>query len=461
MAKALRRTLIIAAAAALPVGAIIGINMTNANAASGFPAHYAAPYLELSSGTAGDMAADMKASTNKYYTLAFIIPKSGCTPEWEAGPSGLNAFVSQVKTLQNAGGQVIISNGGAAPDGTAEMATKCTDVASLESVYLSEATTYGTNRLDFDVEGGTLSNSGANSRRAQALAKLQKDHPNIEVDFTVAVDPGGMPSQVTNMLKQAVSAGVKINLVNIMTMDFGDGQNALNDGLSASKAAHSQIQSILGVSSAQAWAKLGATFIAGKNDDNENFTQGNAQTYENFAAQNGVGELSFWEVDSYDKKLGYAYSKIFTKITGGTPPTSTPPTTKPPTSPPPGSTTIQAENATLSNAVVATNHTGFTGSGFVDYAAQAGSFVQFSVSRSAAGSAKLTLRYANGSTANRPASLIVNGTTVSTLTFGATTDWNTWTNATATVTLKSGTNTIRVSATTAPGGPNLDSLTVA
>jgi hypothetical protein len=37
------------------------------------------------------------------------------------------------------------------------------------------------------------------------------------------------------------------------------------------------------------------------------------------SASNGVQELAFWEVDQYDKSLGYAYSKIFNKITGGGP----------------------------------------------------------------------------------------------------------------------------------------------
>ncbi|MET8454753.1 oxidoreductase, partial [Streptomyces sp. NPDC005209] len=40
-------------------------------------------------------------------------------------------------------------------------------------------------------------------------------------------------------------------------------------------------------------------------------------------------------------------------------------------------TDLQAEDATLSQGTVATNHTGFTGSGFVDYTNVAGSYVEF------------------------------------------------------------------------------------
>ncbi|HEY3480188.1 MAG TPA: hypothetical protein VGL02_14920, partial [Streptomyces sp.] len=116
------------------------------------------------------------------------------------------------------------------------------------------------------------------------------------------------------LLKDAKSAGVKVNLVNIMTMDFGDGENALADAESGAKATEKQLAGIYGGSAAQNWGRMGLTPIAGRNDDNENFTQSNATTLEKFAATNGVQELAFWEVDGYDKGTGYAYSKIFDKI---------------------------------------------------------------------------------------------------------------------------------------------------
>jgi chitinase len=139
----------------------------------------------------------------------------------------------------------------------------------------------------------------------------------VQIDFTVPVDPTGLESNAINLLKGAKSKGVKVNLVNIMTMDFGDGQNALADAESAAKATATQLESVYGVSASQAWNMLGLTPIAGQNDDNENFTQANASTLESFAASHGVQELAFWEVDGYDKGTGYAYSKIFNRITGG------------------------------------------------------------------------------------------------------------------------------------------------
>jgi chitinase len=287
---------------------------SQATAAGSYPAHYAAPYLQIDSSDAGDMAADMNASGVKDYTLAFLIPQSGCTPQWEDNGDSVGAFSSQINSLKAAGGNVIISFGG---ESGGELAQTCTSVNSLTAAYANVVSTYGVNRLDFDIEGSTLSDIAANTRRDQALAALQAQDPSVQVDYTLAVAPNGLPSQELGVLQDAKAQGVKVNLVNIMTMDFGNGQNALNDALSAAQATSGQLASLYGVSTAQAYAMMGLTPIAGKNDDNEVFSTGNASTLESFAATNGVGELSFWEVDGYDKPAGYAYSKIFNAITGG------------------------------------------------------------------------------------------------------------------------------------------------
>src|SRR4029079_453724 len=125
------------------------------------------------------------------------------------------------------------------------------------------------------------------------------------------------------------------------------------------------------------------------------------------------------------------------------------------------STVYEAENATVSQGVVESNHSGFTGTGFVNYNNVTGSYVQWSVSAAAAGSASLAFRFSNGTATNRPMDITVNGTVVSSaVAFNSTTNWDTWATKTVTATLNAGTNTIRATATTANGGPNVDKLTV-
>ena len=120
----------------------------------------------------------------------------------------------------------------------------------------------------------------------------------------------------------------------------------------------------------------------------------------------------------------------------------------------------EAELATIVNGAVASNHPGFTGTGFVDSANVMSAAVQFSVNVPAAGSYTLTFRYANGVTANRTSALAVNGVATGTLPFAPTGSWETWRTEVATRSLASGSNTVRITATTSGGLPNVDSLTV-
>jgi chitinase len=304
---ALTAAAVVAPALALFAGAV------PAQAATGFAAHYAAPYLELSGDSAKDLAADQKATGLKDYTLAFLIPKgkSSCTPVWEDGDYPMAAFTKQVDALESAGGQAIVSFGGASGG---ELAQSCGSVSQLTAAYASVVKTYRLNRLDFDIEGRTLDDTAADKRRDQALAALQRSDRSLQIDFTLPVDPDGMEHDAVSLLSGAKAAGVKVNLVNIMTMDFGNGQNPLKDAESGARAAEAQLAKVYGGSAAQNWARLGLTPIAGRNDDREDFTQADAVTLEKFAAGYGVQELSFWEIDSYDKHDGYAYSRIFKKI---------------------------------------------------------------------------------------------------------------------------------------------------
>ncbi|MER6912031.1 glycoside hydrolase family 88 protein [Streptomyces sp. NPDC000594] len=120
----------------------------------------------------------------------------------------------------------------------------------------------------------------------------------------------------------------------------------------------------------------------------------------------------------------------------------------------------EAEDAAIVRGAVESDHPGFTGRGFVDYDNVPGGHVEFTVDRPAAGSVPVTLRYANGTTADRPLDLAVGGRTVAAgLSFGPTGGWTGWRTRTVTVPLERGANTVRLTATGADGGPNLDSLT--
>ncbi|KOX20063.1 hypothetical protein ADK67_31405 [Saccharothrix sp. NRRL B-16348] len=123
-------------------------------------------------------------------------------------------------------------------------------------------------------------------------------------------------------------------------------------------------------------------------------------------------------------------------------------------------TRYEAETAPATCAgAIESNHTGYSGSGFCNADNAVGASAQFTVTASAAGSVTIGVRYANGGTANRPADVLVNGAAVHSATaFDPSGAWTTWVTKTLTVPVVAGTNTIRLSPTTAAGLPNVDYL---
>jgi poly(3-hydroxybutyrate) depolymerase len=110
---------------------------------------------------------------------------------------------------------------------------------------------------------------------------------------------------------------------------------------------------------------------------------------------------------------------------------------------------------------VASNHAGFTGSGFADTNNATGAGVEWKVTVPSAGNYLLEWRHANGSTANRPGSVLINNSAAATVNFPVTGAWTTWAVVSAAnVALGAGENTIRLQATTSTGLSNIDSLSV-
>ncbi|GHF74572.1 carbohydrate-binding protein [Streptomyces griseosporeus] len=108
------------------------------------------------------------------------------------------------------------------------------------------------------------------------------------------------------------------------------------------------------------------------------------------------------------------------------------------------------------SGAVETEWAGYSGSGYCNGANSTSGYVQFTVNAASSGTATLDLRFANGTTTARPASLVVNGTAVQTPSFEGTGAWTTWATKTLSVSLNAGSNTIRLSPTTSAGLPNVD-----
>lgn len=290
-----------AAAAVIVAGgafAVAGNAMAGEGSASGnAAAGDFAPYVDTSLQPAYDLVKSSEKTGVKNYTLAFIdAPGNQCTPKW-GGSQELNdnAVAKQIDKFRKKGGDVRISFGGA---NGSELGLACKSPEELAKAYGKVIDAFKLKKVDFDIEGSTLPNTDANTRRAKAIAQLQKEHKDLDVSYTLPVLPEGLTKDGTNLLKNAKENGVKVSSVNIMAMDYGPKYTG-DMGKYATQAAtatQKQVKESLGVSDdAKAWKTVAITPMIGVNDQKaEVFKTDDAKEVKKFADSKGMGWTSMW-----------------------------------------------------------------------------------------------------------------------------------------------------------------------
>ncbi|GGV31978.1 hypothetical protein GCM10010277_16120 [Streptomyces longisporoflavus] len=254
-----------------------------------------APFVDTSLAPAYDLVDTADKTGVKEFNLAFITSGGSCEPLW-GGTTGLDddKVASQIAALRAKGGDVSVSFGGAAGS---ELGLKCDSADALAEAYGKVIDKYELTKVDFDIEGAALPDTAANTRRAQAIAQLQKDHEGLDVSFTLPVMPEGLTQPGVDLVADAKKNGVKVSAVNIMAMDYGPsysgdmGQYAID----AATATQKQIKGALDLSDEAAWKAVAVTPMIGVNDvTTEVFKVDDAAQLVKFAEEKGLGWLSMW-----------------------------------------------------------------------------------------------------------------------------------------------------------------------
>lgn len=109
-----------------------------------------------------------------------------------------------------------------------------------------------------------------------------------------------------------------------------------------------------------------------------------------------------------------------------------------------------------------TTNDGFTGDGYTNANNAQGAAIEWAVNAPSSSRYTLTFRFANGGTTNRNGSLLINGGANGnyTLNLPATGAWTTWQTASVDIDLVQGNNLLKLTATTADGLANIDSLKI-
>jgi hypothetical protein len=371
--------------------AALGLAVTGtgtAQAATALPSHLYAPYFEAYN---GDSPAQLAAqSGNKYLTMAFLqtTAPGSCTPYWN-GDSGMpvaqSTFGADIDTIQAGGGDVIPSFGGyAADNGGTDIADSCTNVASIAAAYEKVVTTYDVSRIDLDTEDNSLTNAAGIDRRNRAVKMVQDwaaaNNRSLQFSYTLPTTTHGLTDGTAgdgsglSVLRNAVSNGVKLDVVNIMTFDYYDNaaHDMAADTQTAAQGLHDELAALYPAKSdAQVWNMVGVTEMPGIDDFGapETFTTANAASVYNWAVAKGINTISLWALQrdnggcpgqggsdscSGTTQSTWQFSHTFEPFNGNT----TPPANGVSVSLTPASGSLAPGGSTTSSV-----RTGFTGSG--------------------------------------------------------------------------------------------------
>jgi hypothetical protein len=234
------------------------------------------------------------------------------------GPFDQNRVLPVLRGVRRRGGDVIIVfGGGDADNGGFDLAERTSDVNTLARTYLQVIDTYDVTHVDFDIEGAALCDPSSIERRSKAIAMVQQDlaahGKSLDVWFTLPSNPDiGLTKEGYGVIQSAITAGVKVSGVNIMTMDFGTFYAAGQPGqmgafvTSAANKLFNQLQRLYpSLSAARIHEMMGITPMIGQNDtENEVFYARDATMLVEYARQIGIGMVADWSLNRDRPKPG-------------------------------------------------------------------------------------------------------------------------------------------------------------
>jgi hypothetical protein len=287
-----------------------------------------APYVDMGAWPTPSLTAMASAGNLRNFTLAFV-NSYGCKASWFGSYDPRTGWAKdQIDAVRARGGDVKISFGGA---NGIELAQACQTPQQVATEYQAVVDAYHLRYIDLDIEGAAVADPASVNRRSQALKLLQAARPDVRVSLTLPVLPEGLTADGLNVVRSARDAGVSLDLVNVMAMDY---QRAGKDyGDFAVQAAQSTYNQLKGLypsrTPAQLWRMVGVTPMLGKNDDGGTYDQNDARQLVAFAKTNRLGMVSFWE-ETRDRnactgalymctnipQAPYEFSRIFAGYTG-------------------------------------------------------------------------------------------------------------------------------------------------
>jgi hypothetical protein len=259
-----------------------------------------APYVDMT------LSEDSLATMMSASGVAFIVSGRPCEASWGGYYGiGASAIKDRIDALQAAGGEAIVSFGGAINQ---DLSRTCASVAALADQYRAVIDEYGIRDLDFDIEGADQTDAASLERRFKAIAQIQAEGraagKPVTISLTLPTTTNGLTKDGLDVVRAAIADGVELSVLNVMAMDYYDPaldySGRMGDyAISAATGLHDQLASLYpDRDDAQVWGMVGVTPMIGINDDpQEIFTTADAAKLTAFANEKGFGRLAMWSIN--------------------------------------------------------------------------------------------------------------------------------------------------------------------
>lgn len=285
------------AAATPPAAALSPAAPSSTAAASSQPVEMAAPYEYLGWGDPQPPASVIETTGVQDLTLAFILSKRACNPEWDGERSLLGGSdQAAIESIRAAGGEVDVSFGGWSGK---KLGNSCKTVAALAGAYQKVIDAYSLKAIDIDIEHGEFTNKKVRKRVIEALALVQAQNPGLETSVTFGTEEDGPEPDGRSLIADAAAIGFQPSAWTIMPFDFG---RALTDmghaSIRAVEGLERDLVAAYGIAPAVAYEHAGISSMNGETDESsEVVSVEDFETMLAFAQENHLARFTFWAVN--------------------------------------------------------------------------------------------------------------------------------------------------------------------
>jgi hypothetical protein len=261
-----------------------------------------APYYYTGWGNPPNLTTVMNTTGVKWFTMAFMLNSGNCVPKWDGGRALTGGQdQSAINTIRAAGGDVVISFGGASGPWLEDT---CSSASALANAYQQVINAYGLKAIDIDIEGTPYNSATDQQKTVDALKTIKANNPGITEYITLGSGTGGPDSSLIN---RAASSGLVVDGWGIMTFDWGNTTG--NQGQLTTQAADglkNKLKTAYGWSDADAYKHVGISSMNGITDEHATVTVNDMKTITAYAQQHQIARLTFWSLNR-DRQCPGAY----------------------------------------------------------------------------------------------------------------------------------------------------------